>query len=524
MFYKKILLLSIDHIPVTTMKKYSNYLLTGLRILVGWHFFYEGIVKLMTTGWSAKMYLTGSNWIFADLFHQMASSPGTMKVVDFLNIWGLILIGLSLFVGLLVRWSSIAGSVLLLFYFVAYPPIPGHTLGTVTEGSYLWVNKTLIEFFILLAFAALPTDFFFGADRWIKHWREEKAHAPIPSVKEEGASKQRRKLLRDLISVPFLGAFAYAIYRKKKWDSFEEKFLSGKPDATSGATLKSFQFASLGDLKGQVPKGKIGDLELSRLIMGGNLVGGWAHARDLIYASKLVKAYHTDERVMMTFQLAEKCGINTYMGNPQQIGILHKYRHETGGKIKFISDCGHKDGLLEGIRMSEEGGADAMYCHGGICDSLTSKGKFGEIVKALELIRSYGKPAGIGGHRIETIQACVAQGIKPDFWVKTHHHHNYWSAQVDTERKSTIDEGFKDNVFDFKPQETIDFMNKLEEPWIAFKILAAGAIQPKDGFQYAFNNGADFICVGMYDFQIVDDVNIALDSLANVKRIRPWRG
>lgn len=87
-----------------------------------------------------------------------------------------------------------------------------------------------------------------------------------------------------------------------------------------------------------------------------------------------------------------------------------------------------------------------------------------------------------------------------------------------------MDTGFKDNVFDFKPQETIDFMNKLEEPWIAFKILAAGAIQPKDGFQYAFNNGADFIVVGMYDFQIVDDVNIALDSLSNVKRSRPWRG
>jgi hypothetical protein len=280
----------------------------------------------------------------------------------------------------------------------------------------------------------------------------------------------------------------------------------------------------LSDLKGQVPKGKIGDMELSRLIMGGNLVGGWAHARDLIYASKLVKAYHTDERVMMTFQLAEKCGINTYMGNPQQIGILLKYRHETGGKIKFISDCGHKDGLLEGIRISGEGGADAMYCHGGMSDSLTSKGKFDEIVKALELIRSYGKPAGIGGHRIETIQACVAQGIKPDFWVKTHHHHNYWSAQVDTERKSTIDADFKDNVFDFRPQETIDFMNKLEQPWIAFKVLAAGAIQPKDGFRYALNNGADFICVGMYDFQIVEDVNIVLDTLANVNRIRPWRG
>jgi len=117
------------------MKKYLTWLFTGLRILVGWHFLYEGVAKLVTPGWSAKMYLLGSNWIFADLFHKMAESPGIMKAVDFLNIWGLILIGLSLFLGLLVRWSSIAGAVLLLFYFVAYPPIPGYTFGAVTEGS-----------------------------------------------------------------------------------------------------------------------------------------------------------------------------------------------------------------------------------------------------------------------------------------------------------------------------------------------------------------------------------------------------
>lgn len=506
------------------MKNHSIYLLTLLRILVGWHFLYEGIIKLLNPAWSAKMYLMGSQWIFSGLFHQMASSETTMRIVDLLNIWGLILIGLSLFLGLFVRWTSLMGSVMLLFYFVAYPPIAGHTFGTVTEGSYLWVNKTLIELFVLLAFVILPGQYFFGADRWIKRWREEKPHAPIPSAKNEGQSTVRRELLRDMISIPFFGAFAYALYKKNKWDSFENKFLTEKPDARSGATIKTFNFTSLGELKGQIPKGKIGSLELSRLIMGGNLIGGWAHGRDLIYTDKLVKAYHTDERVMMTLQLAEKCGIDALLTNPALVRIVNKYWHETGGKIKFISDCGHAKGLMEGIRLSEEAGAVAMYCHGGVSDQLAYQGKLDDIVKGLELIRSYGKPAGIGAHRLETVQACVAQGIKPDFWVKTLHHHNYWSAQVDVEHRTTVDKDFRDNIFCFNPQETIDFMNQLEEPWIAYKVLAAGAIQPKDGFQYAFNNGADFICVGMYDFQIVDDCNIALDSLANVNRTRPWRG
>lgn len=33
---------------------------------------------------------------------------------------------------------------------------------------------------------------------------------------------------------------------------------------------------------------------------------------------------------------------------------------------------------------------------------------------------------------------------------------------------------------------------------IAFKVLAAGAIRPELGFRYAFENGADLICIGRF--------------------------
>ena len=510
------------------MKKYSSYLLTILRILIGWHFLYEGIVKLMIPGWSSKFYLIGSKWIFAGLFHWMASSPGILKVVDFMNVWGLILIGLSLFIGLFVRWSSIAGAILLFFYFIAYPPISGYTLGVASEGNYQLVDKNLIELFVLIVFVALPTGYFYGIDRWLKIWKEEKPNKPIPgSDQEPNGSNDRRKFIRDLISVPFLGAFAYAIYKKQKWDSYEKKFLIGKTDALSGATLKSFQLSTLEDLKGTIPKGKIGNLDLSRLVMGGNLIGGWSHARDLIYVDKLIKMYHTDERVMLTLQLAEKCGINTIISNPAQCRIVSKYRHETGGKMQFISDCGYGKSFIEGIEISIKGGAHALYSHGGQSDIRVYNNDplfFDELARGIELIRSYGKPAGIGAHRIETVKACIEHGIKPDFWVKTLHTHDYWSVQVDIERKDVPEPGWKDNNFCAKPQETIDFMSGLEQPWIAFKTLAAGALKPEKGFRYAFDNGADFICVGMYDFQIVEDVNIALDCLSKASRTRPWRG
>ncbi len=95
-----------------------------------------------------------------------------------------------------------------------------------------------------------------------------------------------------------------------------------------------------------------------------------------------------------------------------------------------------------------------------------------ELIKAgIEEIRANGKPAGIGAHRIEAIKACVDYGIKPDFWVKTCHSYNYWSAQTNQE--------WNDNKFDFDPEETIRYMGTLKEPWIAFKVLAAGCDQTR---------------------------------------------
>jgi phosphoribosyl-dephospho-CoA transferase len=110
----------------------------------------------------------------------------------------------------------------------------------------------------------------------------------------------------------------------------------------------------------------------------------------------------------------------------------------------------------------------------------------------------------------------VDAGLQPDFWMKTLHHLRYWSAKHPEEH---------DNVFCRKPEETVAFMKTLPQPWIAFKVLAAGAIKPKEGFRYAFENGADFVCAGMYDFQMVGNVNLAGEILASeIKRDRPWRG
>ncbi len=328
----------------------------------------------------------------------------------------------------------------------------------------------------------------------------------------------RRELLKNLIELPVLGGFIYAFLKKRGWESYEERHLlaaAGDVEAITGATVKTFRSSTLKDLKGNVPYGQIGNLKLSRLCLGGNLIGGWAHARDLIYVSKLVKSYHTDEKVFETLRLAEQCGINTILTSPIFARVINKYRRTKGGKIQFISECfGAKD-LTGGVKFAIDSGADACYVEGSTCEGLVREGRVEEIGRAVELIRQNGFTAGIGTHELEVVKACVDIGIKPDFWVKTLHHINYWSAQH---------ERHHDNIWCVNPEETIEYMNNLEEPWIAFKVLAAGAIHPQVGFQYAFENGADFVCVGMYDFQIVEDANITLDVLSgDLKRKRPWR-
>jgi hypothetical protein len=279
-----------------------------------------------------------------------------------------------------------------------------------------------------------------------------------------------------------------------------------------------------------LPKARIGKLEVSRLILGGNLLTHYTHSRDLKYVYNLAAHYNTDEKIMETLALAEQHGINTLsMHNPEHpMLVLRRYRKERGGKIQWIiCPTAQIDADLAFYRQDIESllkdGCEALYVWGVHTDAMVPQGKVNLVAKAVELMQSYGVPAGVGAHSLDSIKACEKQGVKADFYLKTFHHHQYPSGPKPEQIKGPYNE--YPGYWCAEPEATAEFMKQVEKPWFAFKVMAAGAIPPKDALPYVFNHGADCVLAGMFDFEIAEDVQIAKAAIAGAKdRTRPWKG
>jgi len=149
------------------------YSLFILRLLIGWHLLYEGIAKLINPGWSSVGFLRESQWIMSGFANWVASDSGVLNVVDFLNTWGLIAIGIGLILGLFSRVAAIFGTILLLMYYLNNPPLVGLEYTLPAEGNNLVINKTLIEAVALFVLIVFPTSHILGLDIFVNRLKQK---------------------------------------------------------------------------------------------------------------------------------------------------------------------------------------------------------------------------------------------------------------------------------------------------------------------------------------------------------------
>jgi thiosulfate dehydrogenase [quinone] large subunit len=149
-------------------EKRSNWPLvaiTLLRVVVGWHFLYEGLAKLTSASWSAAGFMKQSRGPFAEIFRGIAASPNLLANADQITMWGLTIVGLLLILGLFTRLASLAGIGFVLLFYLCNPPFIGYFYSIPSEGSYLVINKNLVEVCALLVIFLTGSGRFAGLDR-----------------------------------------------------------------------------------------------------------------------------------------------------------------------------------------------------------------------------------------------------------------------------------------------------------------------------------------------------------------------
>ena len=139
--------------------------ITILRVVVGWHFLYEGLAKLTSASWSAAGYMKVSRGPFSAFFHWIAGQPQLLDKANLITMYGLTIVGVLLILGLFTRLAALGGIGFVLLFYLCNPPFVGYFYTIPTEGTYLIVNKNLVEVSALAVILLTRSGLVAGLDR-----------------------------------------------------------------------------------------------------------------------------------------------------------------------------------------------------------------------------------------------------------------------------------------------------------------------------------------------------------------------
>ncbi len=151
--------------------------LAVLRVVIGWHFLYEGLAKMMKPNWSASGYLLQSRGMFSGIFRWIAGNADVLSNVNQMNMWGLTLIGLGLIFGCFTRTASVFGMLMILLFYLCNPPFVGFFYSIPMEGNYLIINKNIVELAALFVVLVTNSGRNYGFDQILHRLFARKATA-----------------------------------------------------------------------------------------------------------------------------------------------------------------------------------------------------------------------------------------------------------------------------------------------------------------------------------------------------------
>jgi len=264
---------------------------------------------------------------------------------------------------------------------------------------------------------------------------------------------------------------------------------------------------------------RLGNLEVSRFILGGNPFSGFSHQNPEADARMI--RYFTCERIKATYREAERLGVTAHIGRADHhiMRVLLEYWNE-GGTIQWIAQTCPEVGPIErGVANALRGGAKACFIHGGVMDHLLAQGRLQEVPDAMRMIHDAGLPAGIAGHNPKVF-VWAEEHLDCDFYMCCYY--NPSSRDQHAEHISGQAEWFSPRDRDIMT----DLIQHLSRPTIHYKIMAAGRNEPVETFKYVAHSlrPQDAVCVGTYTEndpdQLARDVALLGQSLAQVARAR----
>ena len=279
-----------------------------------------------------------------------------------------------------------------------------------------------------------------------------------------------------------------------------------------------------------MPCGKLGEALVSRLVFDGNPLVGNVHSRDLQYVRRLARTYNTPECVRETLRIAETAGINTVLGWGED--AVRAY-NAAGGQMQFIARLSPLlggDPLADAIQRNIANGAIAQFTDPGQTDTLVREQGIAPLAAVIETAAAYDLPTGVGTWALPVVQACESADLPHDFYVQSFHADGYPTSRPTPPeiRDDYIQQtpGYFDNIWCADPTRVSEAFQRIRRPWLATKVLAAGAIDARSGLTFALEKGgADFAAVAMFDFQIEEVAQTVkrLIPRADRKRTRAWR-